>query len=236
MRWKLKDKRGRLDKWDANVSIVYIEGHSVAFLLPHLADIKTSGGWVGAVWCRFYCLSIPANILMWWVWLLSCFYKLWNVGLIWDITIKLGFCGRGRSKPRWVQKCSHRGSMSRLLISALSNKDSQMSNKNLQKSKLISVSNKDLQMLRLLVFVSSKDLQMSNLWQVELSLKVDLQMSITPLRRIKTPDSWRWYKILQPQWKGVLAPKYSSFEEIVKSFPANQNLRPILEICRSIEL
>ena len=64
-----------------------------------------------------------------------------------------------------------------------------MSNKNLQKSKLISVSNKDLQMLRLLVFVSSKDLQMSNLWQVELSLKVDLQMSITPLWRIKTPDS-----------------------------------------------
>ena len=54
-----------------------------------------------------------------------------------------------------VQKCSHRGSMSRLLISAVSNKDSQMSNKNLQKSKLISVSNKDLQMLRLLVFVSS---------------------------------------------------------------------------------
>ena len=53
--------------------------------------------------------------------------------------------------------------MSRLLISALSNKDSQMSNKNLQNSKLISVSNKDLQMLRLLVFVSSKDLQMSNL-------------------------------------------------------------------------
>ena len=57
--------------------------------------------------------------------------------------------------------------MSRLLISAVSNKDSQMSNKNLQKSKLISVSNKDLQMLRLLVFVSSKDLQMSNLWQVD---------------------------------------------------------------------
>ena len=79
--------------------------------------------------------------------------------------------------------------MSRLLKSAVSNKDSQMSNKNLQKSKLISVSNKDLQMLRLLVFVSSKDLQMSNLWQVELSLKVELQMSITPLRRIKTPDS-----------------------------------------------
>ena len=58
--------------------------------------------------------------------------------------------------------------MSGLLISAvLSNEDSQMSNKNLQKSKLISVSNKDLQMLRLLVFVSSKDLQMSNLWQVD---------------------------------------------------------------------
>ena len=64
MWWKLKDKRGRVNKWDANVSIVYIEGHSVAFLLPHLADIKTSGGWVGlgAAWCRFYCLSIPANI------------------------------------------------------------------------------------------------------------------------------------------------------------------------------
>ena len=166
-------------------------------------------------------VDLLANILMWGVWI-QLFQKLWNVfGLIWEITLKLGFWGRGRSKSRWVQKCSHRGSMSRLLISALSNKDSQMSNKNLQNSKLISVSNKDLQMLRLLVFVSSKDLQMSNLWQVELSLKVDQQMSITPLRRIKTPDSWRWYKILQPQWKDVLAPKYSSFEEIVKSFPAN---------------
>ena len=79
--------------------------------------------------------------------------------------------------------------MSRLLISAVSNKDSQMSNKNLQNLKLISVSNKDLQMLRLLVFVSCKDLQMSNLWQVELSLKVDLQMSITPVRKITTPNS-----------------------------------------------
>ena len=201
-------------------------------------DIWGLGGAGGCVMSLLLPINPRKHSHVW----LDLFYKLWNVGLIWDITIKLGFCGRG-SKPRWVQKCSHRGSMSRLLISAVSNKDSQMSNKdlqisrplvflsckdlqmsnkNLQKSRLlISVSNKDLQMLRLLVFVSSKDLQMSNLWQVELSLKVELQMSITPLRRIKTPDSWRWYKILQPQWKDVLAPKYSSFEEIVKSFPAN---------------
>ena len=163
MRWKLKDKRERLNKWDANVSIVYIEGHSVAFLLPHLADIKTSGGWVGAAWCRFYCLSILANI---WICDLICFINCETLVQSEIFTIELGFFGRGRN-PRWVQKCSHRGSMSRLLISAVSNKDSQMSNKNLQKSKLISVSNNDLQMLRLLVFVSSKDLQMSKLWQVD---------------------------------------------------------------------
>ena len=180
-------------------------------------DIWGLGGAGGCVMSLLLPINPRKHSHVW----LDFFYKLWNVGSIWDIIDKLGFCGRGRSQPRWVQKCSHRGSMSRLLKSAVSNKDSQMSNKNLQKSKLISVSNKDLQMLRLLVFVSSKDLQMSNLWQVELSLKVELQMSITPLRRIKTPDSWRWYKILQPQWKDVLAPKYSSFEEIVKSFPAN---------------